>query len=70
MTLAAYFRKTPEIVPLIGFVSVVASFAVYSTVHKIVSDQDLRIRPNHGHITWQERVAMMQNQGTNESNDQ
>ncbi|KAJ3371840.1 hypothetical protein AMAG_07339 [Allomyces macrogynus ATCC 38327] len=63
MSVISYFRQTarqtPEIVPLVSFVSVVCAFAVYSSVKKVVSDQDLRFRENQGMITWEERLSQL-----------
>ncbi|ORZ33058.1 hypothetical protein BCR44DRAFT_125825 [Catenaria anguillulae PL171] len=60
MTFLSYFSRTfrqyPEILPLVGAVTIVTSFGIYSSTHKILQDQDLRIRQNQGHITWDERL--------------
>ncbi|KAJ3358944.1 hypothetical protein GGF32_009873 [Allomyces javanicus] len=63
MSLVTYFRatarKTPEVLPLVGFVSIVCSFGVYSVAKKVLSDRDLRIRQDQGQVEWQDRLAYL-----------
>ncbi|KAI9140413.1 hypothetical protein BKA69DRAFT_1079863 [Paraphysoderma sedebokerense] len=51
-----FIKKTPEVLPLFGIIGVVSVFGITSATRKIMHDQDLRIRPNHGNITWEERL--------------
>ncbi|KAI9216091.1 hypothetical protein BC828DRAFT_419147 [Blastocladiella britannica] len=53
-------RRFPEVIPLITVVSAASAYAVYATSHKILSDQDLRVRQNHGSISWEERLRQFE----------